>query len=239
MEIAGSIVLSTEKLLEGTTLLVDKPLDWTSFDVVNKIKGACRHVAALRKLKIGHAGTLDPLASGLLVICTGKFTKRIDEFQGGKKEYTGTIFLGKTTPSFDLETAPEGDFETDHITLDLIREAAGKLTGSIMQTPPAYSAKKVDGKRAYKSAHRGIHLEMTPVPVTVFEFEVTRYQFPVIDFRIACSKGTYIRSLAHDLGVLMKSGAYLASLRRTMSEPFNVAEAISLDDLVRQLHALE
>lgn len=234
---------STEEFVSGSLLLIDKPLGWTSFDALNRIKGFVRNNLKIppneqghkQKFKIGHAGTLDPLATGLLVVCTGKFTKRIDEFQAGEKEYTGTFVLGETTPSFDLETEPEGDFATEHLTLDLLKETAQTFTGEQMQRPPIYSAKHVDGKRAYVAARAGEAIVIPTSLVTIHEFEITRFANNEADFRIRCSKGTYIRSIANDFGEKLTSGAYLKTLCRTAALPFYLKDALLLDDLLSQL----
>jgi len=237
---------SIEEFIQGSLLLIDKPLGWTSFDALNKIKGFVRNNISIppnehghdQRFKIGHAGTLDPLATGLLVICTGRMTKSIDSLQAGEKEYTGTIRFGQTTPSFDLETNPEGSFPTAHLTLESIREAAKELTGDQMQKPPSYSAKQIDGQRAYKAARRGEQLEIPAVSIRVNAFEIVGFEENTAHFRIACSKGTYIRTLASDLGRIAGSGAYLSSLRRTQSLPFDVKDAWSVETLVERLNTL-
>ncbi len=212
----------------GEVLLIDKPLGWTSFDVVRKLK----RVGNFKK--IGHAGTLDPLATGLLICCTGKLTKRIDEFQAQEKEYTGTLVFGKTTPSVDLERDFDAEFPTAHVTTEALVEAARKLTGVTEQIPPVFSAVKVDGKRAYKKAHQGkgdeVVLKARTVEVSVFDLDARR--FPEVDFRIVCSKGTYIRSLVRDLGRAVQSGAYLSALRRTRIGNFVIDDALTLDEFI-------
>ena len=219
---------SQEDIKEGQILLIDKPLEWSSFQAVNKIKWAIKKQFRLKKIKVGHAGTLDPLATGLLVICTGKFTKRIPEIQGQIKEYTGTITLGATRPSFDMETAIDATFATDHITQELIQETLKtQFLGTIEQYPPVFSAIKKDGKRLYEFAREGKDVEIKSRQVTVDIFEVDTTNFPELSFRVVCSKGTYIRSLASDLGKALHSGAYLSSLRRTKIGDFNVSNAIS------------
>jgi tRNA pseudouridine55 synthase len=210
----------------GEVLLVDKPLTWTSFDVVKKLK------YALKIKKIGHAGTLDPLATGLLVICTGKMTKQIDKFQGQEKEYTGKILLGKTTPSFDLETEFDQEFSLENITGELIRTTALKFLGTITQTPPLYSAVKIDGRRAYDIARKGENAEIKQRNVFIREFILTNIELPYVSFRLKCSKGTYVRSLARDLGVALGIGATLAELRRTKIGKFDVASAKTPADLI-------
>lgn len=216
----------------GQVILIDKPLTWTSFDVANKLKYACKFK------KIGHAGTLDPLATGLLILCTGKMTKQIDQYQAQEKEYTGTLVLGKTTPSVDLETAFDAEFDTTGITPDQIRSAAQQLTGDILQVPPIYSAVRVNGERLYEKARRGETadrveggIKARQVTVSVFETDASR--FPEVDFRIVCSKGTYIRSLVRDLGLLLNNGAYMSSLRRTRIGNFRIEEAYTLDEFIK------
>tara|TARA_R110002167_G_scaffold261316_9_gene467809 strand:+ start:8572 stop:9270 length:699 start_codon:yes stop_codon:yes gene_type:complete len=222
--------MTKEDFLEGQLLLVDKPLGWSSFQAVNKIKWAIRKKFSLKKFKIGHAGTLDPLATGLLLICTGKFTKKINELQGQVKEYTGTITLGATTPSYDLETEIDQTFPTDHITDELIQRSILTFIGEIEQRPPVFSALKKDGKRLYEYAREGKEVEIKTRIVQVLSFEVTAIKMPELTFRVVCGKGTYIRSLAHDLGKVLRSGAYLSSLRRTKIGEYNVDNA--LDPLV-------
>ncbi|MBR9860916.1 tRNA pseudouridine(55) synthase TruB [bacterium] len=200
-------------------ILIDKPLEWTSFDVVKKM----RRLAQIKK--VGHAGTLDPLATGLLIVCFGKYTKKIEGIQALKKEYTGTFKIGSTTPSFDLETEEDGSYETDHITLELLEEAASGFIGDIEQVPPIYSAVKIDGKRAYEHARKGEDVKMKSRIVHIEEFEITRVELPEVDFRIVCSKGTYIRSIARDFGEALNSGAHLISLRRTAIGPYKVEDA--------------
>jgi tRNA pseudouridine55 synthase len=207
----------------GEVLLLDKPLTWTSFDVVRKVKNA------LRIKKIGHAGTLDPLATGLLILCTGKKTKEIDQIQAQEKEYTGTFRLGETTPSFDLETAVDMARPYAHLTDEEIRAATGPLTGLIQQTPPIFSAVKVDGKRAYELARTGQEAEIKAKTVDIKVFELTRIALPEVDFRVVCSKGTYIRSLARDLGVALGCGAHLTRLVRTRIGEYRVEDAFTLE----------
>lgn len=216
---------------EGEVILIDKPLTWTSFDVANKLKRACKF------RKIGHAGTLDPLATGLLILCTGKKTKEIDTYQAQEKEYTGTLVLGKTTPSVDLETEFDAEYPTGHITPELLEKARLALTGTIDQIPPIYSAVRVDGERLYKKARRGETAEIKTREVTISLFEIDADQFPEIRFRIVCSKGTYIRSIVRDFGQLVESGAYLSSLCRTRIGNFLLADAWSLPDYIQQKRA--
>jgi tRNA pseudouridine55 synthase len=215
---------------QGKILLIDKPLTWSSFQAVNKIKYALKRKYNLPKsFKIGHAGTLDPLASGLLIICTGKFTKKIPELQGMVKEYTGTIMLGATTPSYDLETQVDKTYPTEHITEDLIRATTQQFIGEIDQKPPVFSALKKDGKRLYEHARAGEEVEILARKVTIHEFEITKINLPQVEFRVVCSKGTYIRSLAYDFGLALNSGGYLSALRRTKIGEFSVEDAVGAD----------
>lgn len=210
---------------EDRIILVDKPFEWTSFDVVNKLR------KKLKIKKIGHAGTLDPLATGLLILCTGKMTKRIDEYQAQEKEYTGNLIVGQTTPSHDLETPVSDAKDLTALSDEMILEAAKKFTGIIKQIPPIHSAIKVDGKRAYKLARTGKEPELKPREVTVSEFEITSIQLPMVSFRIVCSKGTYIRSIARDLGEELGVGAYLSKLCRTRIGQFHLKDALAIDDI--------
>lgn len=220
---------SKEDFLEGQLLLIDKPLGWTSFQVVNSLRWAICRKFKLKKIKVGHAGTLDPLASGLLLICTGKFTKKIQEFQGLVKEYTGTFTIGATTPSFDLETAIEKQYPTSHITEALLHQTAASFLGQSLQKPPIFSAVKKDGKRLYEYARKGKEVEIQSRKVKIYEFEITKIALPEVDFRVVCSKGTYLRSLANDYGKALDSGAHLSKLRRTKIGDFNVNNGISPD----------
>jgi tRNA pseudouridine55 synthase len=213
----------------GEVFFIDKPLEWTSFDVVKKVRNA------LRIKKVGHAGTLDPLASGLLIVCAGKMTKQIDGFMGQEKEYTGTFVIGATTESFDLEKPILSVANPSHISLEQVQEVVNHLTGHILQIPPMHSAIKVDGKRVYVSARAGIEVKMDPRPVEVREFEITRFEGGEIDFRISCSKGTYIRSLARDLGEQLGVGAYLKALCRTRIGTYTLQEAKTLTTLVEEI----
>lgn len=216
---------------QGKILLIDKPLTWSSFQAVNKIKYALKRKYNLPKsFKIGHAGTLDPLATGLLIICTGKFTKRIPELQGMVKEYTGTFHIGATTPSYDLETEIDQTFPTEHITEELIKETTKQFIGEIDQKPPVFSAIKKDGKRLYEHARKGEEVEIATRKVTIHEFEITRIALPEVDFRVVCSKGTYIRSLAYDFGLALESGAHLSALRRTKIGAFSVENAVKVEE---------
>lgn len=228
-----------EDFSDGLTILVDKPLGWTSFDVVNKIRWNIKRKLGVKNIKVGHAGTLDPLATGLLVICTGKHTKRIEELMSGVKTYTGTFLLGKTTPCFDLEKDFDAEYPVDHITEELIEKACVQLTGEIDQVPPVFSAKQVDGKRAYDIARSGKELELKANRIIVHSLELNTSRFPEIDFEITCSKGTYIRAIARDLGVLLNSGATLIALRRTRSGEQDVKEALSVEDWISKIEGLE
>jgi tRNA pseudouridine55 synthase len=223
--------ITPEEFITGTVLLLDKPLYWTSFDVVKKIKALLRHRLKIKKIKVGHAGTLDPLATGLLIICTGKKTKEIENYQNQEKEYTGTFFLGASTPSSDLETQPNEYYSTDHIDSELVQKAVEKFKGEINQVPPLFSAKKIEGERAYFHARRGDATILKPNKIFIHQFEITKLELPEADFRIVCSKGTYIRSVARDFGKEVKSGAYLKALRRTKIGNFSVVDAWSIDDL--------
>lgn len=228
---------TAEDFLEGQILLIDKPLKWSSFQAVNKLKYVLkRHHSLPKKFKIGHAGTLDPLATGLLIICTGKFTKRITEIQGQAKEYTGTFVVGATTPSYDLETEIDATFPTEHITAEMIEETTKQFFGEIDQKPPVFSAIKKDGKRLYEHARAGEEVEIASRKTTIHEFKITRIALPEIDFRVVCSKGTYIRSLAFDFGKALNSGAYLSVLRRTKIGNYDVANAISPEGFEQQLN---
>jgi tRNA pseudouridine55 synthase len=217
-------------ITEGEILLVNKPYRWTSFDVIGSLRGLIKHLIG-KKIKIGHAGTLDPLATGLLIVCTGKATKRIEEFTAFDKEYTGTFTLGATTPSYDMEKEVNETFATEHITTEMITAAALSLSGDIMQVPPMFSAIKVDGKRAYESARKDVDLKLAARPVNIAAFEITRIALPEVDFRIVCSKGTYIRSLARDFGMALQSGAYLSALCRTRIGPCFLSDAYEVEGL--------
>lgn len=220
---------------EGELLLINKPYRWTSFDVVSKIRNSFKPL----KLKVGHAGTLDPLATGLLIVCTGKLTKKIDEYQAQEKEYMGTMILGATTPSYDLETQIDQTFPFDHLTENQIRENCNRFTGEIDQFPPAHSAVKMDGERLYLKARRGETVELKSRRVSISEFEITRIALPEVDFRVVCSKGTYIRSLVHDFGKALNNGAYLSKLRRTRSGDFKIEDAFEIMELVSHIRKLK
>lgn len=220
--------MNVEKIQEGHVFLIDKPLDWTSFDVVNKIRWNIRKAYNLKKIKVGHAGTLDPKATGLLLVCTGKWTKRIDEFQAQEKTYTGTIKLGVTTPTYDLESEENEIFPTEHITEEIIRETTKQFIGEIEQFPPMHSAIKVDGKRLYELARDGQEIERKARKVNILDFKITKINLPFVDFEVNCSKGTYIRSLAYDFGKALNSGGYLTALRRTKIGEFDVINCENL-----------
>ncbi len=224
---------------EGALLLVDKPIGWTSFDVVNKIRYKVKHKLGVRKIKVGHAGTLDPLATGLLIICTGRFTKKLNDLQGLIKEYTGTIKLGASTPSFDAETEENTQFQIDHITPDLIHSTTNEFKGDIEQIPPIYSAIKVDGERLYKKARQGKSVEIKPRPVHIYNFDIQSISMPFLDFYVKCSKGTYIRSIANDFGKALKSGGYLSGLRRTSIGAHSIEDAWNLEDLIEYIEEME
>lgn len=231
---------TAEDFLQGQVLLIDKPLTWSSFQAVNKLKYVLKRKYNLpKKFKIGHAGTLDPLATGLLIVCTGKFTKMIPEIQGQVKEYTGTIVLGATTPSYDMETEVDATFPTEHITADLIETTLPQFLGEIDQKPPVFSAIKKDGKRLYEHAREGSEVEIEARKTTIYEFEITRMALPEIDFRVQCSKGTYIRSLAYDFGKALQSGGYLSVLRRTKIGNYAVENGITPEAFEQKINTDE
>ncbi len=217
--------------LNGEVLLINKPSGWTSFDVVNKIRYMLKYHMGIKKIKVGHAGTLDPLATGLLIICTGLFTKKINEFQQLDKEYSGTFLIGATTPSHDSETEVDHTYPIDFITRELLQQTVQKFTGTINQIPPVYSAVKVKGTRAYRLARKNEEIRMTPRTVTINEFELTRINLPEVDVRVSCSKGTYIRSLARDFGEALGCGAYLSALCRTKIGNYKLSDALEIDEL--------
>ena len=228
-------MLTVEDYQTGQVLLIDKPLKWTSFQAVNKLRWEIRQAFNIKKIKVGHAGTLDPLATGLLVICTGKMTKQIHTFQGQEKEYTGTFVLGSTTPSFDLETEVDKTYETAHITEDLIQKTIPQFVGKIEQFPPVFSAIKKDGKRLYEFARAGEAVEIKSRQVEITEFEITSIEDLKLHFRVVCSKGTYIRSLANDFGKALNSGAHLSALRRTRIGDFNVENGLNPEEFIASL----
>lgn len=219
--------------LDGKVILLDKPIDWTSFDVVKKVR------ILTRISKVGHAGTLDPLATGLLIVCTGKFTKKINEYMGMEKEYTGTFTLGATTPTYDLESTPENIRDYRHLSDAEIHAATLQFTGPIMQVPPAHSAIKKDGKPVYLAARKGLEVKLEPRPVTIHSFIIEKIELPVVYFRVVCSTGTYIRSLAHDFGVALGVGGYMSSLRRTRIGSFEVTDADDLISFEKTIDALK
>lgn len=223
----------------GAVLLVDKPKGWTSFDVVNKLRFKIKRLLGVKKIKVGHAGTLDPMATGLLIICTGKFTKRINEFQGMPKSYIGTMTLGATTPSYDAETEVDGTHPTAHITMDLVTEKKTGFIGNIEQLPPMFSAIKVDGQPLYKKARKGQVVEVKARPVTITKLDFPKLELPLLDFEVDCSKGTYIRSLAYDFGKSLSSGAYLTKLCRTSIGHFKLEDAWNLEELVTHIEGME
>ena len=236
MKVDDDNPLSGYDFRAGEMLLVDKPKEWTSFDVVNKIRHKIKRRLGVKKIKVGHAGTLDPMATGLLIICTGKATKTIDKYQAQRKEYTGTLLLGATTPSFDAETNIDAHFPTDHITEAAILQATQQFIGELAQIPPVFSAIKVDGQPLYKKARKGIEVKVEPRQVFIYEFEITKIELPEVHFRVVCSKGTYIRSLAHDFGKALESGAYLNALRRTKIGDYSVENAWTVESLVQQIN---
>lgn len=227
--------MTGEDYKNGQVLLIDKPLEWTSFQAVNKIRWHIRKRFDIKKIKVGHAGTLDPLATGLLIICTGKQTKNINEYQGQTKEYTGTFTIGATTPSYDLESEINETFPTDHITEELIHQTTQQFIGTIQQRPPIFSALKKDGKRLYELARKGESVDIPTREITISEFEITNINENQLEFRVVCSKGTYIRSLAHDFGKALNSGAHLSVLRRTKIGDFSVENAESIESFIEKL----
>lgn len=231
--------MTEEDFKNGQVLLIDKPLTWTSFQVVNKLRWHIKQRFNIKKIKVGHAGTLDPLATGLLIICTGKQTKEINTYQGQIKEYTGTITVGATTPSYDLETEIDQTFSTEHITEIVLKEATKQFLGDIQQKPPIFSAIKKDGKRLYELARKGETTEIQSRTVSILEFEITRVNLPNVEFRVVCSKGTYIRSLANDFGAAINSGAHLSALRRTKIGDFSINNAQTIEDFITELSVVD
>ena len=225
--------------LKGEIIYIDKPLHWTSFDAVKRIRGTLTRRLKVKKLKVGHAGTLDPLATGVMIICTGKATKRIDELQAGVKEYIATIALGATTPSFDLETEIDATYPTDHITKELVEETLTRFTGEIEQVPPAFSACKVDGKRAYKMARKGQEVELKAKLLVIDEIELLEYSPTSIVVRVVCSKGTYIRALARDIGQALNSGGHLTALRRTRVGNISIGQCMAVEQAIDMLQNAE
>lgn len=226
---------TAEDFKNGQILLFDKPLEWTSFQVVNKVRWLIRKNCGIKKIKVGHAGTLDPLATGLLIICTGKFTKKIQELQGQEKEYTGTFTLGATTPSYDSETEIDNTFPIEHLSAEKLQQTTEQFKGDIEQFPPVFSALKKDGKRLYEYARKGEEVKAKPRTVNISSFELTNIDLPKVDFKVSCSKGTYIRSLAHDFGKAVESGAHLSTLRRTRIGDFTVENAYTIDEFIKTL----
>ncbi len=227
--------MNVEDFKNGQVLLINKPLNWTSFQVVNKIRWLIKNKFGIKKIKVGHAGTLDPLATGLLIICTGKMTKKISSFQNQTKKYTGTFLIGSTTPSFDLETKPDKTFPVDHINKDLIINATKSFIGKIKQKPPIYSAIKKDGKRLYESARIGENIEINDRDIEILNFNISRINMPHIDFEVECSKGTYIRALANDFGKKLNSGATLYKLNRTKIGEYSVNKSISIEEFTENI----
>jgi tRNA pseudouridine55 synthase len=227
--------MTAEDYQNGQFLLIDKPLNWTSFQVVNKLRWEIRQRYSIKKIKVGHAGTLDPLATGLLILCIGKFTKKIETYQAQEKEYTGTITVGGTTPSYDLETEINEIFPIDHITETLIKETTQQFLGEIDQKPPIFSALKKDGRKLYEIARAGETVEIKTRKITISEFEITNVNLPHIDFRVVCSKGTYIRSLAYDFGKALNSGGHLSALRRTKIGNYSVEDSESIGGFIERL----
>ncbi len=225
--------------LEGEILAIDKPLGWTSFDAVKRVRGALTRRLHVKKIKVGHAGTLDPLATGVMIICTGRATRRIDSLQAGVKVYEATIALGATTPSFDLETEIDATFPTEHITEQLVRDVLSKFIGPIEQVPPAFSACKVDGKRAYELARKGKEVELKPKLLVIDDIELLNYSPQSITVRVTCSKGTYIRALARDIGQALGSGAHLTALRRTRVGDFDISSCLSVDQAAELIRTVE
>ena len=225
--------------LEGEILYIDKPLHWTSFDAVKRVRSIMSRRLKIKKIKVGHAGTLDPLATGVMIVCTGKATKRIDELQAHTKEYVATIALGATTPSYDLETEIDATYPTEHITREMVEEVLKKFTGRIEQVPPAFSACKIDGKRAYKMARKGKEVELKAKILVIDEIELLEYSQQSIVVRVACSKGTYIRALARDIGAALNSGGHLTALRRTRVGDVKVEECLTVEQAVEMLNNIE
>lgn len=229
--------MTDNPFVQGQVVLIDKPLNWTSFQVVNKVRWLIRKHFGLKKLKVGHAGTLDPLATGLLILCTGSMTKSIESFQGQEKKYTGRLKLGATTPSYDLETQVDQTFEYAHISTDMLHATTEQFTGKILQKPPIFSAIKQDGKRLYTLAREGKTTEVPEREISITEFQITHIALPEVEFAVRCSKGTYIRSLAHDYGQALESGAHLTALRRTAIGDFSVDNALSIEAFEASLGA--
>ena len=234
----SKLELNETSVTEGQLLLIDKPLNWTSFQVVNKIRWELKNKFGIKKLKVGHAGTLDPLATGLLLVCTGKMTKKISEIQALVKEYTGTFTLGATTPSYDLETPIDGTFPIDHLDDNALKEVINQFTGVVDQYPPVFSAIKKDGKRLYEYARKGEEIKIKSRQVEILAFELTKIKLPTIDFYVKCSKGTYIRSLANDYGKALRSGAHVSSLRRTAIGLHRIEDAYTIEQITAELEVI-
>ena len=234
----SKLELNETSVTAGQLLLIDKPLNWTSFQVVNKIRWELKNKFGIKKLKVGHAGTLDPLATGLLLVCTGKMTKKISEIQALVKEYTGTFTLGATTPSYDLETPIDGTFPIDHLDDNALKEVINQFTGVVDQYPPVFSAIKKDGKRLYEYARKGEEIKIKSRQVEILAFELTKIKLPTIDFYVKCSKGTYIRSLANDYGKALGSGAHLSSLRRTAIGLHRIEDAYTIEQITAELEVI-
>ena len=234
----SKLELNETSVTEGQLLLIDKPLNWTSFQVVNKIRWELKNKFGIKKLKVGHAGTLDPLATGLLLVCTGKMTKKISEIQALVKEYTGTFTMGATTPSYDLETPIDGTFPIDHLDDNALKEVINQFTGVVDQYPPVFSAIKKDGKRLYEYARKGEEIKINSRQIEILTFELTKIKLPTIDFYVKCSKGTYIRSLANDYGKALRSGAHLSSLRRTAIGLHRIEDAYTIEQITAELEVI-
>lgn len=234
----SKLELNETSVIEGELLLIDKPLNWTSFQVVNKIRWELKNKFGIKKLKVGHAGTLDPLATGLLLVCTGKMTKKISEIQALVKEYTGTFTMGATTPSYDLETPIDGTFPIDHLDDNALKEVINQFTGVVDQYPPVFSAIKKDGRRLYEYARKGEEIKINSRQVEISVFELTEINLPTIDFYVKCSKGTYIRSLANDYGKALGSGAHLSSLRRTAIGLHRIEDAYTIEQITVELEVI-
>ena len=234
----SKLELNETSVIEGELLLIDKPLNWTSFQVVNKIRWELKNKFGIKKLKVGHAGTLDPLATGLLLVCTGKMTKKISEIQALVKEYTGTFTMGATTPSYDLETPIDGTFPIDHLDDNALKEVINQFTGAVDQYPPVFSAIKKDGRRLYEYARKGEEIKINSRQVEISVFELTEIKLPTIDFYVKCSKGTYIRSLANDYGKALGSGAHLSSLRRTAIGLHRIEDAYTIEQIIVELEVI-
>ena len=226
--ISKQSLIKNPEFIKGEVILFNKDIDWTSFDVVNSLKIFLKYEFGIKKIKVGHAGTLDPRATGLVIVCTGKKTKEIESYQAQEKEYTGTFYLGNTTPSFDTETEPDQEFKTGHLTDELIRETTKQFTGEILQIPPVFSALKIEGKRAYEYARKNEKVKMRERQVHIFSFDIEKIELPFVYFRVRCSKGTYIRSLANDFGKALNSGAYLNSLCRTAIGNYRIEDALTV-----------